>query len=150
MTDLKILSIIENEVKNYRSIDYFDGKNRKREFVQLRQEVHYFTKKYTKLPLSEIGYQIGGKSHCTVLYSNKVIKNRTSVELSYAYEIEVLNNNILKKLYSENRESSIEGIKSSCLDFIFKYVKKDSDIKLIIKNNNMSYIYHSLNNKVNL
>jgi hypothetical protein len=48
---------------------------RKREIVQTRQECMYFLSKFTKLSLSQIGANIGGKDHATVLHAKKTIQN---------------------------------------------------------------------------
>jgi len=52
-----------------------DFKTKKRQVVQARQLAHYFSIIYTNESLSEIGKNIGGKDHSTVLHSKKTITN---------------------------------------------------------------------------
>ena len=86
-------SIIEKSVKNSQCdltidhiqqiiADYFNldieslhSKTRKRNVVQARQLAMFFSKKYTKSPLSTIGSQIGQRDHATVLYACKTVEN---------------------------------------------------------------------------
>lgn len=57
------------------SIESINAKTRKREIVQARQLSMYFSKKYTKLPLSTIGTYCGNKDHATVLHACRTINN---------------------------------------------------------------------------
>ena len=57
------------------TVDAINTKTRKRDIVQARQLCMYFAKKYTKLPLSEIGKHCGDKDHATVLHSCRQISN---------------------------------------------------------------------------
>lgn len=57
------------------SLDSINAKTRKREIVQARQLSMYFAKKYTKLPLSNIGSYCGNKDHATVLHACRTISN---------------------------------------------------------------------------
>ena len=54
--------------------DFFT-KSRKRNIVQARQLSMYFSKKYTKAPLTVIGEQCGGKDHATVIHALKTVAN---------------------------------------------------------------------------
>ena len=54
--------------------DFFT-KSRKRNIVQARQLSMYFSKKYTKAPLTVIGEQCGGKDHATVIHALKTVTN---------------------------------------------------------------------------
>jgi chromosomal replication initiator protein len=62
--------------------DYFDlniellkSKTRKREVVQARQIAMFFSKKFTKSSLANIGAHCGGKDHATVLHACKTVNN---------------------------------------------------------------------------
>ena len=55
--------------------DAITSKTRKREIVQARQIAMYFAKNMTKLSLTTIGSQIGGKDHATVLHACKTVNN---------------------------------------------------------------------------
>ena len=56
-------------------INSINLKSRITEVVETRQLCHYFAKKYELGSLSEIGYNLGKKSHSTVLHSIKTISN---------------------------------------------------------------------------
>lgn len=67
--------------------DFFDissslivSKTRKREILYCRQIVHYLLLNYTLLSSSEIGKNVGGKDHATVLNSSKSVKNLISTD----------------------------------------------------------------------
>ena len=70
--------------------ELFSSKSRKREYVQARQRSMYFAKKYTKLSLTEIGYECGGKDHATVLHANKTVSNLIDTDFEYRKEIDQL------------------------------------------------------------
>ena len=48
---------------------------RKREVVECRQIAMYFCAENTKYSLSQIGYDIADKDHCTVLHAKKAVQN---------------------------------------------------------------------------
>jgi chromosomal replication initiation ATPase DnaA len=49
--------------------------SRKRIYCEPRQMCMYFVSKYTYKSLKETGFVCGGKDHCNVLYSKRVIEN---------------------------------------------------------------------------
>lgn len=57
------------------SEEEFFAPTRKRAIVQARQLAMYFSKKYTKSSLANIGMQCGKKDHATVLHSIKTIED---------------------------------------------------------------------------
>jgi chromosomal replication initiator protein len=57
------------------SHDQLLANTKKREIAQARQIAMYLSKKHTKYSAVQIGAQIGGKDHTTVLYAGKVIQN---------------------------------------------------------------------------
>ncbi|MDR1582198.1 MAG: chromosomal replication initiator protein DnaA [Prevotellaceae bacterium] len=66
---------------------------RKREVVQARQIAMYLSKNYTKYSATQIGAQIGGKDHTTVLHACKVVQDMmdTNKEFKkYMQELETL------------------------------------------------------------
>ncbi len=94
-------NIINNLVKNTKrelTIDYIEqvvcdyfklssdaikSKTRKREIVQARQIVMYFARTFTKMSLSNIGLEIGGKDHATVLHACKTVNNLIDTEKTF-------------------------------------------------------------------
>jgi chromosomal replication initiator protein len=75
-------------------LNEFLQKDKKRKYVKPRQIATYFSKKLTTLPISEIGRQIGGKSHANVLYSIKVVNNAIETNKAYALEIKEIENKL--------------------------------------------------------
>lgn len=71
------LDVIINEVSREFEIpvDKMLMKSRKREYVVPRQVCHYYAKKKTKMSLTGIGREIGGKDHATVLNSRRIVNN---------------------------------------------------------------------------
>jgi chromosomal replication initiator protein len=57
------------------SHDKLLSNTKKREVAQARQIAMYLSKNHTKYSATQIGVQIGGKDHTTVLYACKVIQN---------------------------------------------------------------------------
>lgn len=68
---------------------------RKREVVQARQLVMYFSKNFTNASLAYIGQQIGKKDHTTVLYACKAVTNLMETDKGFRAQVEELQ----KKLY---------------------------------------------------
>lgn len=54
--------------------DLIQSKSRKREIVQARQVIMYFMKKHTELSLSQIGVQVGNRTHATVVHACNTVK----------------------------------------------------------------------------
>ena len=95
-------------------IEDLDRKSRKREIVLARQVAHYFVSlhygkkreggwqarlghtayKYTEgIPLKQIGREIGGKDHATVLHSIKAINNLIDTDRSFRQLIDEIDTN---------------------------------------------------------
>jgi len=53
--------------------EYVNQPNRKREVIWIRQSIHYWARKLTRLPLREIGRIVGKRDHATVIWSVKVV-----------------------------------------------------------------------------
>lgn len=71
-------------------VDQIHAKTRKREVVQARQVVMYFSKKHTKSSLATIGLQCGNKDHATVLHACKTIANLIDTDKQFrTYAIEI-------------------------------------------------------------
>ena len=64
------------------------GKSRKKELVALRQLVMFLAHKYTSLSLSQIGRDMGGRDHSTVLHSCDKAEHRLKTDKTYRLEIE--------------------------------------------------------------
>ena len=75
--------------------DAVQGSNRKRELVRARQIGHYLAEKHTDESLSDIGYKIGRKSHCTVLHSKKTIEGFMEIYPTWRDKIIEIENAIL-------------------------------------------------------
>lgn len=81
--------------------DYFDlpielmkSKTRKREVVQARQIAMYFSKKFTKSSLANIGAHCGGKDHATVLHACKTVNNLIDTDKTFRVYIDELEKKI--------------------------------------------------------
>ncbi|MEA3444788.1 MAG: chromosomal replication initiator protein DnaA, partial [Bacteroidota bacterium] len=82
--------------------DYFQlpaealhAKTRKREIVQARQIAMFFSKGMTKLSLSSIGAQIGGKDHATVLHACRTVSNLCETDKKFKGDVREIERNIL-------------------------------------------------------
>lgn len=64
------------------------GKSRKKEFVQLRHLVMFLAHKYTSLSISQIGREMGGRDHSTVIHSCDMAERRLAADKVYRLEIE--------------------------------------------------------------
>ncbi len=62
--------------------------SRKREIVQARQVTMYFIKKHTEMSLSQIGAQVGNRSHATVLHSCNTVKDYYEFDKGFRSDIE--------------------------------------------------------------
>ncbi len=81
---------IQDTVSDFYSIkkELIHSASRKREIVQARQVTMFFIKKHTELSLSQIGAQIGNRSHATVLHACNTIKNYYDVDKNFRSDIE--------------------------------------------------------------
>lgn len=81
---------IKDTVSEYYSIkkDLIQSASRKREIVQARQVTMYFMKRHTELSLSQIGVQVGNRSHATVLHACNTVRNYYDVDKSFKSDIE--------------------------------------------------------------
>ena len=81
---------IKDTVSEYYSIkkDLIHSTSRKREIVQARQVTMFFMKKHTELSLSQIGVQVGNRSHATVLHACNTVKNFYEVDKGFKSDIE--------------------------------------------------------------
>lgn len=68
--------------------DLIQSKSRKREIVQARQVIMYFMKKHTELSLSQIGVQVGNRTHATVVHACNTVKNYVEVDKGFRSDIE--------------------------------------------------------------
>lgn len=98
----EIMDIIIKIICKNSNIDYFNfmdkPKLRKKEYMQIRQKSHYFSKKYTDLTLYKIGKYISNKDHSTVLHSIKTVNNMMETDKEYLKNIKELKEQIEKKL----------------------------------------------------
>lgn len=89
----KVLKVIE---KFYNvSIDDISGKKRNRELIKPRQISMYLLKNMVGLSYPEIGRELGGKDHTTVMYGCKMISKDISSSAKIKDEIELIKEYIL-------------------------------------------------------
>ncbi len=74
------------------SIEELCSRSRKRPLAYIRQLVIYFGHKYTELSSVQIGKQIGGRNHATVIHSINLIKNLKDVDEQVRNDIDELDN----------------------------------------------------------
>jgi chromosomal replication initiator protein len=81
---------IQETVSDFYNInkDLIQSSSRKREIVQARQVTMFFIKKHTELSLSQIGVQVGNRSHATVLHACNTVKNYYDVDKSFRSDLE--------------------------------------------------------------
>lgn len=73
------------------SLDEITSKSRRFDIVMARCMICYFTRKHTKMTLSEIGSMLGGRDHTTVIYHLDQFPHRYEYEdrfRRYAGEVE--------------------------------------------------------------
>ena len=70
------------------SVEKINANKRDREVVQPRQLCMYFAKKYTKLPLANIGSLCGDRDHATVLHAVKTISNLYETDKKMKYDVD--------------------------------------------------------------
>lgn len=66
------------------------SKTRKTEYAQARQIAMYLAKKYLNIPLSQIGQQIAGRDHSTVIYSCHKVQDLMAVDKSFKSNVEAI------------------------------------------------------------
>ena len=81
---------IKDTVSDFYSIkkDLIQSSSRKREIVQARQVTMFFIKKHTELSLSQIGIQVGNRSHATVLHACNTVKNYYDFDKTFRSDLE--------------------------------------------------------------
>ncbi len=88
----KELSIktIQKIVADYFQMDIetLKSKTRQRHIVQARQLSMYFSKKYIKTSLSNIGMETGNKDHATVLHACKTVENLSFTDKKFKTALE--------------------------------------------------------------
>jgi chromosomal replication initiator protein len=147
MTKQESIYNIYNEVCNYFDATPTDNKNRKREFVEVRQVAHYLCREINEtnsignsnpfgISLKDIGRIIGGKHHASVLYSCKVVKDRLSYDKTFIKNIDELKDKCIKYKYE------YKGLKEALNIFVFVvsefingiwYIKYKKDPRSCIK-----------------
>jgi hypothetical protein len=126
----KEIEIISTEVCNYFNIhpDMLQSKTRKREIVKPRQTVMYLSKNLTGYSLKEIGKQIGGKDHATVLSSCRTVKNLMETDKYLKSQVEAIEKILKFKLDTPKMntlKSVMEGDKKSNKEFSFNCYRKE-------------------------
>ncbi len=97
------LFLIKRIIEDHYNVN-LSSKSRKRDIVAARQVAHYLACKLTKCSLAEIGAEIGGKNHATVLYSKRTVTDIMTVDKRLSQDVEFLEEKIknnLEKSYSK-------------------------------------------------
>jgi len=96
---IKIYSAVKEWYdNNIISINSYNNKNRKKEFVEIRQISHVLCKTFTNLSLKEIGANVGNKKHATVINSIKKVQNFYDTDLAYRKRFTTVKNYVENKL----------------------------------------------------
>ena len=84
------IDYIQKVVCNYFNVgvEQLQSRTRKREIVQARQVAMYFSKGLTKSSLANIGSQIGGKDHATVLHACKTVNNLMETDKRFKLQVD--------------------------------------------------------------
>jgi len=93
------LSTIKRKTCAYLNVEIqmLNDKTRARKFVQARQIIHYFAKKYTNLSIRDIGAEVGLKDHATVIYSIKTVQNLIDTDKKFRTVIKDIDNSLQTK-----------------------------------------------------
>ena len=88
-----------NEVCYYKDMpkSLLLAKTRKRPIVEARQIAMYFAKKYIRTTLEQIGKQIGGKDHATVIHACKTVNNLMETDKNFLFTVENIDKKICRK-----------------------------------------------------
>jgi len=91
------LSYIQKVVCDYFKLSPEEviSSSRKREILQARQIIMYFTKQLTKMSLSSIGKRLGNRDHATVMHSCKAVSNLIETNKRFRSTIEEIKKNII-------------------------------------------------------
>ncbi|MCS6981617.1 MAG: chromosomal replication initiator protein DnaA [Flavobacteriales bacterium] len=76
------------------TVEQMKSKTRRREVVQTRQIIMYFSKLYTKHSLASIGQLCGNKDHATVLHACKTVSNLRDTDKNFRSQLEELEKKI--------------------------------------------------------
>ncbi|MCQ2203262.1 MAG: chromosomal replication initiator protein DnaA [Bacteroidales bacterium] len=97
-TEVKEINVdnIIKSVCQYYNVDVaaLQKNTRKSEIVLVRQVAMYLCKEFTQASLSAIGMKLGNKSHATVLYSCKAVKNLLDTDTDFAKQVKNISNMI--------------------------------------------------------
>ena len=87
------IDYIQKVVSDYFQLDTetLKSKTRKRHIVQARQLAMYFSNKFTKASLANIGSQIGDRDHATVLHAVKTVDNLVATDKQFKKFVEDIN-----------------------------------------------------------
>ena len=89
------------------SVDDIESKSHKREFSTPRQIAHYLARKHTNLTLENIGFLIGKRHYCTVLYSVESITDLLCFDKQIQTDVEIIEKRLNK--YNETQVIQHKG-----------------------------------------
>jgi chromosomal replication initiator protein len=100
LEEIDTIVLIGDKVSSYFNLTYDEikSKSRKRHIVYPRQLIHYFLWKTAKFSLETIGNNVGGKSHCTVMYSRDTIYELLDSNIEVRYDVMELTRKLKKYL----------------------------------------------------
>jgi chromosomal replication initiation ATPase DnaA len=85
--------VIVNVVLDYYNLEHWilKAKDRHPEFVNPRQVIAYFCKKYTRMSLVSISLIFGTYDHSNVIHAVRHVQNQYDTDRNYYYQIEEIN-----------------------------------------------------------
>lgn len=97
---MKEIQIITREIENYydKPSGICQVNSQQREVVGVRQLAHYFARLLTRFSYIEIGRQIGGKDHATVIHSCRTVNNMYDTDRYFRADVIALKSRILTAL----------------------------------------------------
>ena len=82
VTFLQILNYISKNLKVSKKL--LLGKSRSQDVAAARQIIMFLTRKLTNLSLKNIGKELGGRDHSTVIHALRLVKERVANDVSFS------------------------------------------------------------------
>ena len=77
-------------------VEVFESSSRKLEIAENRQIAMFFSRKYTRKSLREIGQEFGNKTPATVMHACKTIQNLIQTDKKFQLKLDKIENAILR------------------------------------------------------
>lgn len=107
ISEIEIIQIVSDHFKV--SIEDINGKSRLRKLSVARSTAAFFVKKYTMLPLDQIGKLLGARDHSTICHCINNVNNWNELEKSYQQHFKTIKEEIELTFITEN-EKNIDTI----------------------------------------